>query len=49
MENKIKKQLKKFCAECQQYLNKEKLTFVAGKYNIELSARTLSDVIEKKC
>lgn len=47
MENKIKKQLKKFCAECQQYLNKEKLTFVAGKYNIELSTRTLSDVIEK--
>ena len=47
MKNKTKKRLKEFCLKCKDYLNSKKLTTTAGKYNIELSSRTLSDVIEK--
>jgi len=46
-ENKIKLRLKEFCLECKDYLNNIKLEAIAGKYNIELSTRTLSDIIEK--
>jgi len=47
MKNKTKKKLKEFCLKCKNYLNSKKLAAIAGKYNIELSTRTLSDVIEK--
>ena len=47
MKNKIKKRLKEFCSKGKDYLNDNKLTSIAGKYHIELSTRTLSDVIEK--
>ena len=47
MRNKIKNQLKRFCTECKNYLNSAKITTTTGKYNLELSTRTLSDVIEK--
>ena len=47
MTNKTKKGLKEFCLKCKDYLNSKKLSAIAGKYNIELSTRTLSDVIEK--
>ena len=47
MVNKIKKRLRDFCLECKDYLNSVKIVYVAGKYSIELSTRTLSDVIEK--
>ena len=47
MKNKTKKKLKEFCSKCKNYLNIKKLATIAGKYNIELSTRTLSDVIEK--
>lgn len=47
MTNKTKKKLKEFCLKCKDYLNSKKLSAIAGKYNIELSTRTLSDVIEK--
>lgn len=47
MGNKIKKRLKEFCLRAKDYLNSLKIPTASGKYNIELSTRTLSDVIEK--
>jgi len=47
MKNKTKKKLNEFCSRCKDYLNDNKLISIAGKYHIELSTRTLSDVIEK--
>ncbi len=47
MKDEIKNQLKQFCIECKNYLNSAKITTTAGKYDLELSSRTLSDVIEK--
>lgn len=43
----MKQRLKEFCLECKDYLNNKNLAAVAGKYDIDLSTRTLSDVIEK--
>ncbi|OYT35047.1 MAG: hypothetical protein B6U87_00975 [Candidatus Aenigmarchaeota archaeon ex4484_52] len=48
MKNKIKKKLNEFSLECKNHLNNLKIITTAGKYNIELSSRTLSDVIEKE-
>lgn len=47
MANKVKQLLKNFSLKCKDYLNNKKLVSVAGKYKIELSTRTLSDIIEK--
>jgi|GEM_PF-2020603 len=47
MENKIKNSLRKFCAGCKDYLDNLKISTTVGKYNLEISSRTLSDVIEK--
>lgn len=41
MKNKMKEKLKEFCSKCKDYLNDKKLEAIAGKYNIELSTRTL--------
>ncbi|MEW6609807.1 MAG: hypothetical protein AB1414_20585 [bacterium] len=47
MKDEIKSQLNQFCMECKNCLNTAKITTTAGKYDLELSSRTLSDVIEK--
>lgn len=47
MKNEIRKRLKQFCIECKDYLNSLKIATTIGKYRLELSTRTLSDVIEK--
>lgn len=47
MKDKIKERLKQFCVECKDYLNSTKISTIVGKYGLELSSRTLSDVIEK--
>jgi len=39
--------LKKFSKECKNYLNTLQIPIRVGKYKLELSSRTLSDVIEK--
>lgn len=39
--------LKKFAQKCKSHLNSVKIPVKIGKHKIELSSRTLSDVIEK--
>ncbi|MBI4378003.1 MAG: hypothetical protein HY578_02785 [Nitrospinae bacterium] len=39
--------LKEFSQECKDHLNSVKIPIKIGKHKIELSSRTLSDVIEK--
>ena len=39
--------LKEFTQKCKSYLNSVKIPVKIGKYRLELSSRTLSDVIEK--
>lgn len=43
----IKKKLIEFAVKSVDYLNNENLKYTVGKYNLELSTRTISDVIEK--
>lgn len=47
MNQKSKVILKKFVQECKEYLNSVQIQVRIGKHKIELSSRTLSDVIEK--
>jgi len=39
--------LKQFCADCCSYLNAQAISTRIGKHGLELSSRTLSDIIEK--
>ncbi len=43
----IKKKLIEFAVKSVDYLNNENLKYTVGKYHLELSTRTISDVIEK--
>ncbi len=47
MQNTTKSRLQEFCLRCKDYLDKQEISTIAGRYNIELSTRTLSDIIEK--
>jgi hypothetical protein len=47
MEKSTKEILKTFSFKCRQYLNFICIPTKIGKYKIELSSRTISDVIEK--
>lgn len=44
-QSKVK--LQEFTQECKSHLNSVKITVQIGKHKLELSSRTLSDVIEK--
>jgi len=47
MNQKSKVTLKKFAQKCKEHLNSVQIPVRIGKHKIELSSRTLSDVIEK--
>lgn len=47
MNRKSKDILKIFSQKCKEHLNSKKIPSKIGKHKIELSSRTLSDVIEK--
>ena len=47
MSQQSKTKLREFTQECKDHLDYVKIPVKIGKYNIELSSRTLSDVIEK--
>lgn len=47
MNQKLKAILKVFTKQCKEYLNSIQIPMRIGKYKIELSTRTLSDVVEK--
>ena len=47
MLNKSKIALKKFAKKCNQHLESLKLPYRLGKHKLDMSTRTLSDVIEK--
>ena len=39
--------LKRFCADCVAHLNAQAIQTKIGRHNLELSTRTLSDLVEK--
>jgi len=39
--------LKQFCSDCRSYLNAQAISTKIGKHRLELSSRTLSDIVEK--
>ncbi|MBP7886178.1 MAG: hypothetical protein KA076_03345 [Candidatus Marinimicrobia bacterium] len=47
MNQKSKAILKSFTQECKNYLDSLQIPVIVGKHKLELSSRTLSDVIEK--
>ena len=47
MNQKSKAILRAFTKQCKEYLNSMQIDVKIGKHNIDLSTRTLSDVIEK--
>lgn len=47
MKKKTKLILKEFSTNCREYLNSVNIPVRIGKHKLELSSRTLSDVIEK--
>lgn len=40
--------LRQFCTDCCSYLNAQSIETKIGKYRLELSSRTLSDIVEKR-